>query len=197
RLQPPRRQVVAKRVAGMLQELGGRRVLSDRERRWGGKECARNSGLGVRQRVHGGPERRVVELHPDAVRKPRRGEACVVAEHALGGGPVIEERAVRLQPQHAREHQREQQQAGDNTGAREVIMTFSLSSTSFQDGAAIPIKHTCDGADVSPPLAWSGAPPGTRGFALIADDPDAPAGTWVHWVLYNLPATVSDLPENI
>ena len=83
------------------------------------------------------------------------------------------------------------------TGAREVIMTFSLSSTSFQDGAAIPIKHTCDGADVSPPLAWSGAPPGTRGFALIADDPDAPAGTWVHWVLYNLPATVSDLPENI
>ena len=83
------------------------------------------------------------------------------------------------------------------TGAHEVIMAFALSSTAFKDGAAIPVKHTCDGADVSPPLAWSGAPPGTRTFALIADDPDAPAGTWVHWVLYNLPATVSELPENV
>ncbi len=83
------------------------------------------------------------------------------------------------------------------TGAREATMAFSLSSTAFKDGAAIPIKHTCDGADVSPPLAWSSAPAGTRTFALIADDPDAPAGTWVHWVLYNLPGAVSDLPENI
>src|SRR5205814_2223816 len=83
------------------------------------------------------------------------------------------------------------------TGAHEVTMAFALSSTAFKDGAAIPVKHTCDGADVSPPLAWSGAPPGTRTFALIADDPDAPAGTWVHWVLYNLPATVSDLPEHV
>src|SRR5439155_5496578 len=62
---------------------------------------------------------------------------------------------------------------------------------------AIPIKYTCDGADVSPPLAWSGAAAGTQAFALIADDPDAPAGTWVHWVLYNLPAAVSELPENV
>src|SRR5947208_9165997 len=76
-------------------------------------------------------------------------------------------------------------------------MTFSLSSTAFKDGGAVPIKYTCDGADVSPPLAWIGAPAGTQAFALIADDPDAPAGTWVHWVLYNLPATVSELPENI
>ena len=83
------------------------------------------------------------------------------------------------------------------TGAHEVIMAFALSSTAFKDGAAIPVKHTCDGADVSPPLAWTDAPQGTRSFALIADDPDAPAGTWVHWVLYNLPATVSDLPENV
>ena len=76
-------------------------------------------------------------------------------------------------------------------------MAFSLSSTAFKDGAAIPVTYTCDGADVSPPLAWSGVPPGTRSFALIADDPDAPAGTWVHWVLYNLSAAVSELPENI
>ena len=76
-------------------------------------------------------------------------------------------------------------------------MAFTLTSAAFKDGAAIPVKHTCDGADVSPPLAWSGAPEGTRSFALIADDPDAPAGTWVHWVLYNLPAAGSELPENI
>ena len=67
------------------------------------------------------------------------------------------------------------------TGAHEALMTFSLSSTAFKDEGAIPIKYTCDGADVSPPLAWSGAAAGTQAFALIADDPDAPAGTWVHW----------------
>src|SRR5438309_10724900 len=76
-------------------------------------------------------------------------------------------------------------------------MSFSLSSPAFKEGAAVPGKYTCDGADVSPPLGWSGAPPGTAALALTADDPDAPAGTWVHWVLYNLPGTVSHLPENV
>jgi len=76
-------------------------------------------------------------------------------------------------------------------------MAFTLTSTAFTDGAAIPVKHTCDGVDVSPLLAWSGAPAGTRSFALIADDPDAPAASWVHWVVYNLPAAVSELPENV
>jgi Raf kinase inhibitor-like YbhB/YbcL family protein len=76
-------------------------------------------------------------------------------------------------------------------------MAFTLSSTAFRDGAAIPVKHTCDGVDASPQLAWSDAPAGTRSFALIADDPDAPAGSWVHWVVYNLPAAVSELPENV
>ncbi len=76
-------------------------------------------------------------------------------------------------------------------------MAFSVTSTAFKEGASIPVKHTCDGADVSPPLAWSGAPAGTGAFALIADDPDAPAGTWVHWVLYDLPGTASQLPENV
>ena len=76
-------------------------------------------------------------------------------------------------------------------------MAFILTSAALKDGATIPGKYTCDGVDVSPPLAWSGAPAGTRSFALIADDPDAPGGTWVHWVLYNLPAEVSELPENI
>jgi len=76
-------------------------------------------------------------------------------------------------------------------------MAFTLTSAAFRDGTAIPVKHTCDGADVSPPLAWRGPPEGTRSFALIADDPDAPAGTWVHWVLYNVPAAVSELPEKV
>src|SRR5437660_767260 len=68
-------------------------------------------------------------------------------------------------------------------------MAFALTSPAFTDGSAVPAKYTCDGADVSPPLVWSGAPAGTVSFALLVDDPDAPAGTWVHWVLYNLPAT--------
>ena len=76
-------------------------------------------------------------------------------------------------------------------------MAFSVTSTAFKEGAGIPVKHTCDGADVSPPLAWSGAPAGAGAFALIADDPDAPAGTWVHWVLYDLPGTASQLPESV
>jgi Raf kinase inhibitor-like YbhB/YbcL family protein len=76
-------------------------------------------------------------------------------------------------------------------------MAFILTSAAFKDGAPIPGKYTCDGVDVSPPLAWSGPPAGTRSFALIVDDPDAPGGTWVHWVVYNLPADVSELPENI
>jgi Raf kinase inhibitor-like YbhB/YbcL family protein len=79
-------------------------------------------------------------------------------------------------------------------------MAFSLRSPSFEHEGAIPAKHTCQGDETAPPLAWSGAPAGTQSFALIADDPDAPdprapRTTWVHWVLYNLPATASALPE--
>jgi hypothetical protein len=77
-----------------------------------------------------------------------------------------------------------------------TYMGFSLTSTAFKEGDTIPVKHTCDGADLSPPLEWSGVPQGTVAFALIADDPDAPAGTWVHWVLYDVPATVG-LPESV
>src|SRR2546421_9552071 len=80
---------------------------------------------------------------------------------------------------------------------QEVPMAFTLTSSAFTEGAPIPAKHTCDGTDVSPPLAWSGAPSGAAGFALIMDDPDAPAGTWVHWVLYDLPARSSALAENV
>ena len=73
--------------------------------------------------------------------------------------------------------------------------TFELSSPAFAEGASIPQKYTCDGDDVSPPLAWQDPPDGTQSLALIVDDPDAPRGTWVHWVLYNLPAETRALPE--
>jgi len=73
----------------------------------------------------------------------------------------------------------------------------NLTSAAFTAGAAIPSQHTCDGADSSPPLAWSGQPAATKTFALIADDPDAPAGTWVHWVLFNLSGVIRALPENL
>jgi len=74
---------------------------------------------------------------------------------------------------------------------------MQLTSAAFSEGKMIPVKYTCDGDDLSPPLAWSGAPAGTQAFALIADVPDAPIGTWAHWVFYNIPADVTALPEGI
>ena len=76
-------------------------------------------------------------------------------------------------------------------------MAFTISSTSFPNEGDIPQKFTCDGADVSPALNWASPPAGTKSFALIADDPDAPVGTWTHWVAFNLPATSTGLPENV
>ena len=76
-------------------------------------------------------------------------------------------------------------------------MSLILTSGAFTAGGVIPAKHSCDGADISPSLAWSGTPPGTVALALIADDPDAPAGTWVHWVLFNLPGSLTALPEGV
>jgi len=74
---------------------------------------------------------------------------------------------------------------------------MEIKSQAFAQGGLIPAKHTCDGADVSPSLAWSGAPAGTKSFALISDDPDAPVGTWVHWVMWNIPAEARALEENV
>lgn len=76
-------------------------------------------------------------------------------------------------------------------------MTLSVSSSAFQDGSKIPAKYTCDGEDVSPPLAWGEVSQGTGAFALIVDDPDAPFGVWTHWVLYNLPPDTRELPEAV
>ena len=74
---------------------------------------------------------------------------------------------------------------------------MEIRSASFGNGQTIPRKHTCDGPDLSPPIDWYGAPDGTLAFALIADDPDAPVGTWVHWVLYDLPGDARSLPEGV
>ena len=76
-------------------------------------------------------------------------------------------------------------------------MEIKITSTAFSEGSMIPKRYTCDGEDVSPPLAWTGVPEGTNSLALICDDPDAPVGTWVHWVLFNIPADMQEVPANI
>jgi Raf kinase inhibitor-like YbhB/YbcL family protein len=77
-----------------------------------------------------------------------------------------------------------------------AVPMIQLSTNSFTPGGTIPKKFTCSGADVSPELSWATPPPGAKSVALIVDDPDAPAGTWNHWLLYNLPPSVHELPEN-
>lgn len=72
-----------------------------------------------------------------------------------------------------------------------------IESPAFEPAGSIPPEHTCDGKDVSPPLAWTDPPAGTASFALICDDPDAPAGTWVHWVLWNIPPAERRLTKGI
>lgn len=84
---------------------------------------------------------------------------------------------------------------GQSQSKTQPAMKLEITSTAFQQGTPIPARFTCDGEDVSPPLKWTGAPPETKSFALICDDPDAPIGTWVHWVLWNLPASAASLPQ--
>jgi Raf kinase inhibitor-like YbhB/YbcL family protein len=86
--------------------------------------------------------------------------------------------------------------AGSRPSEKEAY-AMKITSPVFADGQPIPEKYTCDGANVSPPLSWSEAPPGTRSFALICDDPDAPVGTWVHWVVYGLAPATAELPEMV
>jgi len=76
-------------------------------------------------------------------------------------------------------------------------MAFTVKSSAFQAGGEIPVRYTCDGKDISPDLAWSGAPEGTKSFVVICDDPDAPVGTWVHWVIYNIPSQTTSLPKGV
>lgn len=75
-------------------------------------------------------------------------------------------------------------------------MTMRLTTTAFTSNSAVPKLYTCDGADISPPFQWSGAPAETRSFALVCADPDAPAGVWYHWAAYDIPATMKSLAEH-
>ena len=75
--------------------------------------------------------------------------------------------------------------------------SFHLESAAFRDGESIPAIHTGEGLNLSPPLRWSGAPAATRSFALVVEDPDSPAGSWVHWLLFNIPASLRALPAGL
>ena len=83
------------------------------------------------------------------------------------------------------------------TVSQEALMSIPISSSAFTAGASIPAKYSCKGQSISPPLAWGDPPSGTQSFALIMDDPDAPSGTFVHWVIYNIPGSSRELPEAI
>jgi len=78
-----------------------------------------------------------------------------------------------------------------------IAMALEINSSEFEQNAKIPSRLTCDGDDISPAIRWQNAPEGTKSFALIFDDPDAPMGTWDHWLLFNIPANVTELAENI
>ncbi len=86
---------------------------------------------------------------------------------------------------------------GENPSVERSNVNFTIASSSFSDGAAIPRKFTCDGENVSPELSWTSIPAGAKSLALITEDPDAPAGTWTHWVLFDLPADTRQLPEGV
>jgi Raf kinase inhibitor-like YbhB/YbcL family protein len=86
-------------------------------------------------------------------------------------------------------NQSDNQLSGEGPMENATLTTFALTSEAFTDGQTIPTQFTCDGADESPPLAWGDPPDGTRSFALIVDDPDAPSGTFRHWGIFDIPAT--------
>jgi len=88
-------------------------------------------------------------------------------------------------------------ETGSKVKKKERMAAMELASPAFKANGLIPKKHTCQGDDVSPALSWSGAPKNAKSFALIMDDPDAPAGTWVHWVLYDISAESAALGEGI
>ncbi len=85
----------------------------------------------------------------------------------------------------------------DSEAAGGKKMEIKITSSAFAEGGLIPSKYTCDGSNISPPLQWDMVPEGTKSVALICDDPDAPIGTFVHWVLFGLPAEAGELEENI
>ncbi len=106
-----------------------------------------------------------------------------------------------FQPMKSRVHAQNGRATGHGQDGRATIgdrrMDIKITSSAFQDGGLIPAKYTCDGADVSPPLQWDTVPEGAKSIALICDDPDAPMGTFVHWVIFSLPAETRQLAEKV
>jgi len=119
----------------------------------------------------------VMELRKRVREMSARTKVVVLITFVLSASPLLSERLF------------SQEKGG--------TMSLQISSTAFSAGEAISKKFTCDGPDVSPQLKWNDPSANTQTFALIMDDPDAPAGTWVHWVLYDLPANTRELPEGV
>lgn len=88
-------------------------------------------------------------------------------------------------------------QSSETKPIEEAAMSLKISSSAFSNGQPIPSDFSCDGRDVSPALSWTEPPAGTKSFALIMDDPDAPMGTWVHWIIFNIPASTRNLKEGV
>ncbi len=101
----------------------------------------------------------------------------------------------RQQPQRAENVNAAVAQESETSGADK--MSIKLTSEVFPAGGLIPAQYTCAGPNLSPPLAWTDVPAAAKSLALIADDPDAPRGTWVHWVVYNLPPATKELPAGV
>ena len=80
---------------------------------------------------------------------------------------------------------------------RKTLKDLSVTSSAFKHNEMIPAKYTCDGENISPEISWEGAPEGTESFVLISDDPDAPIGIWVHWIVFNIPEDVTTMPEGV
>ena len=91
----------------------------------------------------------------------------------------------------------EDRSEADSKETEDDMLKIGITSTAFEQGGMIPEKYTCDGMDISPPLAWKSLPDDAKSLALICEDPDAPAGTWVHWVLYNLSPEIRKLTEHL
>ena len=96
-----------------------------------------------------------------------------------------------------KDEEKVQTKSTQETKEKEMKMEFKLTSSAFEEGGMIPKKYTCDAEDVSLPLTWGTVPEGTKSLILICDDPDAPVRTWVHWVLYDIPSDVKELPESV
>ena len=110
---------------------------------------------------------------------------------------VTEEEEVVTEEEVVEEVVEEEEEPLEEEKAPPEKIEMEITSAAFQDGETIPTRHTCDGQDISPVLIWSGVPEGTQSFALIVDDPDAPGGTFTHWVIFNIPANTLELEEAI